>query len=83
MMKREWLLAALLIISFFDMYLNLRLRFSLIALLNGQKDIGWYSIVEAGIIFSFIYAAIFPVIKWILMYVLVRMFGGSHFRKGD
>ena len=70
-MKREWLLAALLIISFFDMYLNLRLGFSLAELLNGQKDIGWYSIIEAGIIFSFIYAAIFPVIKWIYFFIIL------------
>lgn len=70
-MKREWLLAALLIISFFDMYLNLRLGFSLAELLNGQKDIGWYSIIEAGIIFSFIYDVIAPIIQGIYFFVIL------------
>jgi hypothetical protein len=70
-MSREWLLAALLIISFFDMYLNLRLGFSLSLLSDGQKNIGWFNIIEAGIIFSFIYAVIVPIIQGIYFLVIL------------
>lgn len=52
LMRLEWLLASLLVISFFDMYLNLKYGFSLTAVLNGQKSMDLYGIVEAIILFS-------------------------------
>ncbi|TFU98299.1 hypothetical protein E4T85_22410, partial [Bacillus stratosphericus] len=72
-MELEWLLASLLIISFFDMYLNLKLGFSLEMLLNRQKNISWYSIVEAIILFSFIFAAIVPIIQGIYFSVILTV----------
>ena len=55
LMRLEWFLASLLIISFFDMYLNLRHGFSITALLNKQKNLDLYSIFESVILFSFIF----------------------------
>lgn len=55
LMRLEWLLASLLVISFIDMYLNLKYGFSLTALLNRQKSMDLYGIVEAIILFSFIF----------------------------
>ena len=42
LMRLEWLLASLLVISFIDMYLNLKYGFSLTALLNRQKSMDLY-----------------------------------------
>ena len=58
LMRLEWLLASLLVISFFDMYLNLKYDISLTELLRKQKDIDLYGIFEAIILFSFIFAVI-------------------------
>lgn len=44
LMRLEWLLASLLVISFFDMYLNLKYDISLTELLRKQKDIDLYGI---------------------------------------
>ena len=65
LMRLEWLLASLLVISFFDMYLNLKYGFSLTAVLNGQKSMYLYGIVEAIILLSFIFSGIVPIIQWV------------------
>ena len=71
LMRLEWLLASLLVISFFDMYLNLKYDISLTELLRKQKDIDLYGIFEAIILFSFIFAVIVPIIQWIYFYFIL------------
>ena len=71
LMRLEWLLASLLVISFFDMYLNLKYDISLTELLRKLKDIDLYGIFEAIILFSFIFAVIVPIIQWIYFYFIL------------
>ena len=73
LMRLEWLLASLLVISFFDMYLNLKYGFSLTAVLNGQKSMDLYGIVEAIILFSFIFAVIVPIIQVVYFYFILHI----------
>lgn len=73
LMRLEWLLASLLVISFFDMYLNLKYGFSLTAVLNGQKSIDLYGIIEAIILFSFIFAVIVPIIQGVYFYFILHI----------
>nr|WP_314766000.1 hypothetical protein [uncultured Neisseria sp.] len=73
LMRLEWLLASLLVISFIDMYLNLKYGFSLTALLNRQKSMDLYGIVEAIILFSFIFAVIVPIIQGVYFYLILHI----------
>ena len=73
LMRLEWFLASLLIISFFDMYLNLRHGFSITALLNKQKNLDLYSIFESVILFSFIFSVIVPIIQGIYFSVILTI----------
>ena len=73
LMRLEWFLASLLIISFFDMYLNLRHGFSLTALLNKQKNVDLYSIFESVTLFSFIFSVIVPIIQGIYFSIILTI----------
>ena len=74
LMRLEWLLASLLVISFIDMYLNLKYGFSLTALLNRQKSMDLYGIVEAIILFFFILYCIFcQSLKFICLKIKIQI----------